>query len=581
MITTVKALVAAPVKLTYDATLMKRARLLIAATSLLTGVAIYAWWNHPVTIDMAGYAPSDSLAYIEVNHLSDIVSGIAQTEAWNSFAPIAGSKANLQRSTWLSRIALWTGIGNAEEVILARSQFALVVVGLNSSEAQSTLLVRPSAALIIETHTTERRIRPAIEKRVAELARKVYPQSTLERKTVDGLAITQWVSLEGRSIVLAFWNSEAIVGNDEKAVLACIAVRRGTSKSLLSDPDLQSARARLLGDKAVAFGYVSTVGLGKLLATVAPLQVEGLSTGPQAQRILTGLAGKLFKSAAWALQFREGRFEDRYFLALPSDLADRLKDATASGGEEEQNLALFLPTETHSFTSYRFRDPSAAWRGLNSALSSRLDILGAVLVNPMLKATLEPYGINDPNTFFDSVRPPMITARMDDDDSSSVLIVKVGDEERLRRLANDRLGRNPTIENVGSYQVLVSENPDSYAAAFAEGLLIMGPAQVVRRCLLAKAQGSTLDSEPSFKRAFRIQSSLPVSVTYARDDRSTALFLSTITGSSFASHEDSLRSLPYASVWTTITNEGLERVTYSQSGLLGNLVAHFAPEAAK
>lgn len=559
---------------------MKAARFIAASAVVLALSGLYLWWSRPVRVDMAGYVPSDSLLYIETNDITRVMSGITNTTAWLSLSSGTTLAPKIQSATWLSRIALWTGIGSAEEVILARSQFALVVIALETTDAEPALLIRPALALVIETHTGERRMRPAIEKRIEDLAHKVYPQSISQRKTVDGIPFTEWVSpQDGRKIVLAFYNTEAILGNDERAVLACVAVRHGNRKSLLDNPELGVMRSRILNEDVAAFGYVSAAGLGKLLAAVAPLYVEGMPASPQSQRILGGLVDKIFQSAGWTLGFHDGMVEDRYFLAMPTDLTRQLDEAFATQPNPSHRASLFLPSTTYSFTQYNPRNPMLAWRGLNAALSSRLDILGAVLVTPVLRGALSPYGIEDPEAFLSAVRPEIVTARLDENESNSVIIVPIHDEQTLRKLVGHRLGSNPRREVVGAHEMLISSKEDGLAASFAEKHLLMGPPSLLRRCLSANAQGATVDSLPGFRRSNPSPTKLqPIAVSYYSDALSAKMFFSLLSGSSIESVTDKrdAREIPYAVSTTAISSEGVEKVSRSSSGLVGTIASYFA-----
>jgi len=559
---------------------MKPARLIIASAVLLAVTGLYLWWCRPVRVDMAGYVPADSLLYIETNDFSRVIAGITNTATWHALSSGTTFHSKVQSATWLSRIALWTGIGSAEEVILARSQFALVVIALETTDAEPALLIRPAVALVIETHTGERRMRPAIEKRVEGLALKVYPQSTSQRKTIDGISFIEWVSPEdGRKIVLAFYNSEVILGNDERAVLACVAVRRGNRKSLLDNPELGLMRSRLLDENVAAFGYVSAAGLGKLLAAIAPLYVEGMSSSPQGQRVLSSLVGKVFQRAGWALGFRDGMVEDRYFLAMPTDLARLFSDAFAAHTNPSHKATLFLPSTTYSFTQYNLRSPSLAWRGLNAALSSRLDILGAVLVTPVLRGALSPYGIHEPEAFLNAVGPEIVTARLDETESNSVIIVPIHDEPTLRKLVSLRLGSNPHTEVVGSYEMLISRSADVLAASFAEKHLLMGPPSLVRRCLHANSQGITVNSLPGFRRSTQFPAKLPpIAVSYSSDVLSAKALFSLLSGSPVETVRDTrdAREIPYAVSTTAVSSDGIEKLTRSSSGLVGVITSYFA-----
>jgi hypothetical protein len=541
----------------------------------------YLWWSHPVKVDMAAYAPSDTLAYLEINDLPTIITGIAQTQAWDTLSA-TGSSPRLQRVNWLSRIAFWTGIGSSEQVILSRAQFAVVVVGLEAVDNEPTLLIRPAAALIIETHTSPGRMIPAVERSVGGLAQRIYPQSTQTRKIVDGFSLTEWTSAnDNRSIVLGFFDTEAIIGNSEKAVLACIAVRQGGAKSMMGNPDLQLTRAKLRSDTAAAFGYLSTDGLGKLVAALAPMHAEGMAASPQAQQILAGLTGKLFRSAGWSLRFQNRMLEDSYFIAAPHDMNAALQETTGVGTAASPGPYVFLPEDIYSVTEYRIGNPSLAWRGLNRALSSHLDIIGAVLVTPLLKSTLAPYGIDSPEVFLEAIGSEIVTLRLDEEGTNSALIVQVKDEVALRGMVAQRLGAKSVRENVSGHEMLVSVSDDSLAASFVDQYLVIGSSQAVRSCLITKTRGQSLSSQAAFKQAWQVPSSLkPVTVTYTHDIQSTSELFSLISNSSNQqlNYAETLRVLPYAVTTTSIGGDGFERVTRSSSGLLGTLAGQIQRE---
>ena len=46
--------------------------LLALAVLLILIVAVCLWWSTPSRVDMANYAPADSLVYVEFNNLEDV-----------------------------------------------------------------------------------------------------------------------------------------------------------------------------------------------------------------------------------------------------------------------------------------------------------------------------------------------------------------------------------------------------------------------------------------------------------------------------------------------------------------------------
>lgn len=549
---------------------------------LLLGSVAWLWWNAPRHVEMATYVPADSLLYLELNSLPKIASDIAQTDAWRILVTDPDFKPEPFRVSWMSRLARWTGIGSAEQVILARAQFALFVTSFDATDERPTLRIRPLAALVIETHTTERRMRPTIERWVERLARKVYPQSQTERKMLDGFEYIEWVSAkDGRRIVVASIGSVAIVGNDARAVQACILVRQGATPSLAGNKSLQLLRARVSGDRAVAFGYVSPMGLSKIAAFAAPLYFERMSASAEAQRIFTKAAEGILDGAAWSTAIEGASVEDRFFVALSPDVANIIRDAFATPSGTSPAANAFVPGDAYSITQYNFQDPRLAWRGLNRALSSQVTIVGAVFLNPLLRALLWPYGIDDPDAFLGAIGPEIVTMRLDEAATTSVLIAQPLDTPVLERLVSKRLGPGVRTELIAPYE-LRNSLEGTMSASFAEGRLIMGPPELVRRCLMTKVIGNRLDPTRSTRQGSAPRASgPPLAVTYTRDLEIARRFLSLVsTNPSRDTEKDGklLSAIPYSISATSFNGDGFEKRTYSTFGLLASLSAQVASE---
>src|SRR5215510_2933005 len=141
---------------------------LIVVLLAMLAAGLFLWLNVPGKVDLAEYAPADSLVYVEFNDLADVARAVQHTDVWQATAPITQSKpANQNR---LLATAARAGVAPIESVLFARTQVALVVVGLNTTELDNTLKVRPEIALIAETHTTSWRTRPVMMDVVRRLA---------------------------------------------------------------------------------------------------------------------------------------------------------------------------------------------------------------------------------------------------------------------------------------------------------------------------------------------------------------------------------------------------------------------------
>jgi hypothetical protein len=564
---------------------------LLVFLALLIILAIWIWWNRPRKVNMAAYVPADSLVYLEANDLPDIASGIISTDAWKALAPAAGIKSSLGNLSWLSRLASWTGIGPADAVVLARSQVAVTVLGLDTAEAGDTLKIKPRYALVVETHTSESRTRYAVELRIGEFAQRAYLKPRVEHRETDGVKFTTWFAPDGeRRIIAAVMGSVAVIGNDESAVEACLAVRRNERPSLDGNPQLEEMRRRIGGNDALAFGYVSPEGAARLLEMAATAYAGEISPDPRAQSaaasMLPPLAKKILGGAGWSARLSEGVVEDRYFLALQRDVAAKLQTALASEQSMSMAASQLLPDDIYSLSRYNYRDPAEAWRGLNSAITSQADALGAILIARLLDASLKPYGIEEPGGFLRAIGPEIVTARLDDSGSSTVTIVEVRDEKILRDFANKRLGAKPRVETVGETEMLVADNERRDASSFVGGHLIMGKAENVRRCLQAQRTGQTLAAADRFQRSARlISASSPANVvTLTVDDAPARTFIMSIAAQrdmrerpfNELEFENALSRLRYAVSETKIVDGGFEKKTRSSFGQFGSLASQFA-----
>src|SRR5574338_1120795 len=92
----------------------------------------WLWWSVPGRVDMADYAPGNSIVYIEFNNLAAVAQAIQNSEVWQAATPVTQSKPVVQ-NRFMNAVAR-AGIGPLPSVLFARTQIALVVVDLTTSE---------------------------------------------------------------------------------------------------------------------------------------------------------------------------------------------------------------------------------------------------------------------------------------------------------------------------------------------------------------------------------------------------------------------------------------------------------------
>src|SRR6476620_7588832 len=208
---------------------MRLLRLLVALACLLLLAIVAIWWNWPHKVDMASYAPADALVYIELNSIEDVSNAIKQGEVFKAISSLTGVNSNPP-----SRWSIWAArsvISPAQSVVFARAQMALVVVDIDRQTNGEALRVKPEAALIVETQTARWRMKSVVLDSVKELAQFAYGTTEcseheyIECKDPSG----------SRKILAAVEGSTVIIGNSDKAVQSCLAVRRGQRPNLSTD----------------------------------------------------------------------------------------------------------------------------------------------------------------------------------------------------------------------------------------------------------------------------------------------------------------------------------------------------------
>lgn len=576
---------------------MKRKIALALILVCLLVMGAWLWWNRPPErVDMAGYVPADSLVFIEANSLPDIVAAIDSLDAWQALAPAAGLEADLSRVGTVSRLAAWTGLGPAEMIVFARSQVAVAMLGIDASESEGAVRIKPRAALVIETHTSEGRVRAVVERTIGDFARRSLDNPRVERRETEEAVWTMWIAGSGdRRIVAAVSDSVAVIGNDETTVEACLAARRGDRPTLAGNAELNSMRERLEAESSLAFGHIPAASAARLLELAATVYAGQISENPRVQSAaatyLPQLAARIVGGAGWSARAREGRIEDRYFFALQNNLASRLETSLEPASEIRTGADQFLPRGTYQLTRYNYRDAETAWRGMNAALSSQLDTLSAAFIPRFLDAALQPYGIEDPRTFFRAAGPEITTARLDDAGESTILIASVRDETLLRAEVRRHLGAAARRVTVGGAEMLVSADEEKGAAAFVAGYLVMGASErAVRWCLETRAGTETIQTDPTFERAMRAD--LPVDrpsvVTYTSDRTDARAFIRGIVAilnkPDRTNDENFLRALDeraYSVSATRLVAGGFQKHTRSAFGQFGALVTALASSASE
>lgn len=553
---------------------MKFLRLLvIGALAVLLLAGAWIWWVQPSAIDMADYAPADSVVYVQFDSAPKVVEALEQSDTWKAIAPALGLPAN--GTNWRSTF-IRAGIGPAGAVIFSRAQLALVVVGVNQTQTEDTLRIKPEVALIAETHTSRWRLKPVVTQAIQQLANFAYGHSTCTERGGDPELFECTSGVGDRKIIAAIDGSLAVIGNTDKAIQSCLEVRRGLRPSLHTDGEMLRVRSSLTNEKALGFGYVSASNAARLFSWLAPL-VMGKPGDEQLGRMFEASAGKILRGIAWTSSPSQGGIEDRMVISLEPSVASRLEPAFNARAPDDSFWKL-VPISFQSITIYSSSDPVAAWTALDSAVALKLDAVSAVLFSSLLRSSLALYGVNDPKELLSSLTPPLLTLKPSPEAAGSVLLAAIGDRERLRRNLMEVLKGSEVQILEGMPVKPIPEK--EFTALFLNNYLVLGKTENVRLYLQALGAGPTSDGTRERFRHFAPQSTSAI-VTYADDEQRLNSFISLVAllRRSTAAPER-LKALQnadgywnFSATETSLNSAGIERKTRSAFGQFSTLLS--------
>jgi hypothetical protein len=562
---------------------MKLLRIVLVLVLLAILIAAAGiWFNLPTKTDLADYAPADSIVYVEFNSLADVARTIQHADAWKAAAPIthSGPSADNRLLTTAAR----AGIGPVESVLFARTQVALVVVGLNTSEEEDTLKVRPEIALIAETHTSRWRTKPVMVESVKRLAQFAYGASSCVGPDSDGDRFECSIPGSDRKLVGAIHGTTVILANSDNALKSCLDVRGGTRPSIGTDAEFKKMRSSVATGQSLGFGYISSANSAKLFSWAAPLLIGVAPGDQQLQQLLALSAAKILRGIAWTSVPSGGGIEDRFLFSLEPGVVERLQPAFQTSQRDDEIWKL-VPDSFQSLTIYRSREPAAAWNSLDQAVAFKLDALPAVLFGSLLHSSLSVYGINNPKEALSALSPPLLTMKPSTGVEGSVLIARVSDEKLLRLSLESIIGKAPLPQILEGLQAEPDPSKE-YAAVFADGYVLLGKTENMRACLveLRKSQATIAEDKKKVQDAARANTAAIVS--YANDEARLTNFISTLlmiqgrrlSGEELSQLENALQSSTFAETETRLSAAGVERKTRSAFGQFSTFIGLLRPD---
>jgi hypothetical protein len=247
----------------------------------------------------------------------------------------------------------------ADVVLFARSQVAVIFSGAEGTQSGSTLIIKPLLTLVVETHTSQSRMRTVMESHIEKTAREDLETLRLSGRILEGVDLEEWQSEDGaRKIVTAFVNTTVIIANDETAVLHAVQAASGSRPSLSTNQEVDQARRATDSATAALFGFVTQAGVKSLLQAYA-LKSEG-GDGASGDtitkaRLLADTFGGIVRHLGWTARFTSGAIDDRVSIALAEGVNDRLRNSMSPDRSPDISQISFAPADARSVSIYSFQ----------------------------------------------------------------------------------------------------------------------------------------------------------------------------------------------------------------------------------
>jgi Protein of unknown function (DUF3352) len=566
-----------------------RGRLILASLIVLTlavGGWIYA--RRPKPVVMASYAPETALGYFEINDWPQLIDNLTSTNTWRELAPAYGVPEELDYfgkvgswtlslgplGDWITRIA-----GGAEAAMLARSQFAMVITGLEVRGEQ----VKPRIALIAETHSDADSLREVAGKRLPQLAERAFGRFVKESGEYAGIPFESWRASDSEKQLLAAQiEGELILANHPEPLRDCIDTRLGRAPSMVNNFYMRNSRPLVepAGSEGAMFGFVTGEGVTRLLRFWAFL-VSGDTLSKAAVAgamgdVFTDFSSRATDGIAYAASFENGAVVDRYTLLFKPDLMDALKAAVKPPRQSEPNASErrvldLIPAEAKDVTLIGVENPIKALDGIEAVIASRVGAAQSFLLRQFIIRALDFFlGIRENETADGLIGDEIANFNMTGETKDRVWLISQRNEDFVKTLVERVFtARGATLlrETYKGREIFMSSDARHGAAVVIGDFLALGARERLTQLIDAHQGGQSFSASPQLAAANKTRGPAAVkSFTSVKEE--TGEMLSTIarwTGRA-PSKPSALDRLQFATSATTINDRGVYVESHSPFG---------------
>ena len=469
-----------------------RRNIIIGSSALIVGliVAGFLILRRPQRVAMERYVPADSLVFVEINSLADLVDGLTGTRAWRELAPLLGISSQLRELGAVTDLIGRSGIGPDEAVVAARSQYAIAITGVESETGETDegpfLHLKPDFALIVETHTKPETAARLVRDRASMIAKRIYGESVDEHS--DQYQGAQLRVFEGpgtgHQLIISSLGSVILIANQTDATKLCLDTIAGRASGLVDDATLHRLRPEVGIDPPV-FAYVTANGIEKLVE-LWPLLVAGRAE-PDGISAFADLLEHLSKQASAGLlyssQFEAGGVADRYLTALRPEVAEALIQPLKPASAATFESLSMIPRDVESLTLLNVNNPGELPESVLKQLSPNIDIVAGIALREFVVNFRKQYGLEPSDSLGDAIGNETAVVNFGGEQPIAMLI-RVNEKTRVVPIVNKYLTRKAPsvkIQEHDGTEILVSSEDDQRAASFVGDFLVLGTyAQIIK-----------------------------------------------------------------------------------------------------
>lgn len=493
--------------------------------------------------------PADSLVYLETRDLGKAIGAVVNNPKLKEAA------------TLLPDLSILNGM----EMAVAVTGFETTEQAVN--EENSVLNFQPRFVAVLETHKWNYQVIGFVEEKLGLFISEAYGgEATLETSDKHGGKYFVWSGQDGRKAYALVIGSLIYFGNDESAIEKCLAVGRGEAESIAKNPKITTG-------ERLAFGYVSPDGVAQIA------NIAGISLAKQSSeegdvqsfiaRVLPELLRNSLKEATWTATQTEHGIADDYVIGINDEVSKVFGETIVpSGTKPDEKLTAALPLAAASFTRYDLRDPQVAWRSVLLSAQKLTDQATGNILLAFSSSLFEPYGIDDPEMFLSSIGPIVHTVKFDDSGDKVLVIATVKNAEKVKRSLAKEIDFKKPPERIGNADSWLSQDSD-VRVLFDGTTLIVGDPQETEKLV---SNLSNAFSKNHFYSLFA--GSTAASVTFASDTTIASRIADVISERKPETSAIAAHSL----IETRFNQNGIERRTVSDFGLIGAIISQFSPE---